>query len=286
MRSGCLVTLLWLAWAVPAQAKPPMWIIRDVDSEMVLFGSVHVLTPGLDWRPTALDTAVAQADDVWFEIPIDQKDDARIANLAAAKGLLSGTQSLFSMLSEEGKVRLNWACVKYGLAPGLIDRLQPWYAEVALASAAFSASGADAASGVEKLLSEQVPKRANRRAFETAEQQIEMFHGASPEAQLASLEVSLQELEHDPQGYDRLVTAWMASDVTTMDHDALAPLRLGAPEIYRRLVRERNSAWLSTLRGRLDGRGRTVVVVGVGHLIGPDGLPAQLRALGYSVEGP
>jgi hypothetical protein len=25
-----------------------------------------------------------------------------------------------------------------------------------------------------------------------------------------------------------------------------------------------------------------VVVVGVGHLIGPDGLPARLRALGYS----
>jgi uncharacterized protein YbaP (TraB family) len=28
------------------------------------------------------------------------------------------------------------------------------------------------------------------------------------------------------------------------------------------------------------------VVVGVGHLIGPDGVPARLRALGYSVTGP
>ena len=208
------------------------------------------------------------------------------ANLAATKGFLSGTQSLFSMLSAGGKARLTRACVRFRLAPGLVDRLQPWYAEVTLASAAFSASGADAASGVEKLLSSQVPERANRRAFETAEQQIELFHGASREAQLASLEISLQELERAPQGYDRLVTAWMSADVTGMDRDALAPLRLGAPEIYRRLVTERNSAWLSTLRNRLDGKGLTVVVVGVGHLIGPDGLPTQLRALGYSVEGP
>jgi hypothetical protein len=36
----------------------------------------------------------------------------------------------------------------------------------------------------------------------------------------------------------------------------------------------------------MKGHGRTVVVVGVGHLIGPDGVPARLRALGYSVTGP
>lgn len=286
MRSGFLVTLLWLACALPGHAKPPMWIIRDADSQMVLFGSVHVLQPSLEWRPDGLDAAIASAQDVWFEIPIDSRDESQIANLAATKGLLSGTQSLFAMLSADGKARLTRACVRFRLAPGLVDRLQPWYAEVTLASAAFSASGADAASGVEKLLSNQVPERANRRAFETAEQQIELFHGASREAQLASLEISLQELEREPQGYDRLVTAWMSADVTGMDRDALAPLRLGAPEIYRRLVTERNSAWLSTLRNRLEGQGLTVVVVGVGHLIGPDGLPTQLRALGYSVEGP
>ena len=32
--------------------------------------------------------------------------------------------------------------------------------------------------------------------------------------------------------------------------------------------------------------GRTVMVVGAGHLAGPDGVPAQLRALGFKVEGP
>ena len=36
----------------------------------------------------------------------------------------------------------------------------------------------------------------------------------------------------------------------------------------------------------LEKHGHTVVIVGIGHLIGPDGGPARLRALGYSVTGP
>jgi uncharacterized protein YbaP (TraB family) len=51
-------------------------------------------------------------------------------------------------------------------------------------------------------------------------------------------------------------------------------------------VVDRNARWMTPLRARMAGSGRTVVVVGVGHLVGSEGLPARFRALGYSVEGP
>jgi uncharacterized protein YbaP (TraB family) len=37
---------------------------------------------------------------------------------------------------------------------------------------------------------------------------------------------------------------------------------------------------------RLNGKGEAVMVVGVGHLVGPDSVPALLRARGVSVDGP
>ena len=49
-----------LTLAFPAFAEPRVWIVRDADSEMLLFGSVHVLPPGLAWRPAALDVALSK----------------------------------------------------------------------------------------------------------------------------------------------------------------------------------------------------------------------------------
>jgi uncharacterized protein YbaP (TraB family) len=52
------------------------------------------------------------------------------------------------------------------------------------------------------------------------------------------------------------------------------------------VVQQRNARWVQALLARLKGSGETVVVVGMGHLVGPDGLPAQMRARGYEVLGP
>ena len=42
-----------------ALAKPPIWIVRDADSTILLFGSVHMLPKGVDWTPPALTDALA-----------------------------------------------------------------------------------------------------------------------------------------------------------------------------------------------------------------------------------
>jgi len=63
-------------------------------------------------------------------------------------------------------------------------------------------------------------------------------------------------------------------------------LKAASPVVYDRLITQRNRRWMRVIERRLDGAGKTVVVVGVGHLVGEAGLPAMLRARGYQVEGP
>ena len=275
-----------ILWASPGWAKPPVWIVRDADSEMILFGSVHVLPPGLDWRPEALAKALPAADDLWFEIPMDPAASAQVGQMAVNMARLAPGRTLQSLLTSRDRTRLAKVCKRLGLSPGQLDPFEPWFAEVLLATAEFQAAGAAASSGVEETLSGAASPHTERRALETARQQLEMFDQAPMADQIASIEDTLRQMEDDPKAYDRLVAAWTAGDVRSLDREALAPLRRAAPEIYRRLVTDRNQAWVGPLNERLKGHGLTIVVVGIGHLIGPGGVPARLRALGYSVQGP
>jgi uncharacterized protein YbaP (TraB family) len=276
------------AWAMAgaAAAEPPVWVVRDADSEMVLFGSVHVLPQGLAWEPAALAQALGAADDLWFELPIDPASEAETSRLANLNGVLAPDESLFRMLGPADSARLQKLAAAYDVSPALLDRLKPWLAEIALAAGAYKKAGADASAGVEQAVAGLAPPSAQRRAFETPAEQIGLLSGGPMEEQLASLRETMGEMETEPDQYHVLVKAWVDGDVATLDREALAPLRDTLPGLFRRMVADRNARWTRVLDERLKGHGRTVVVVGVGHLLGPGGLPDRLRALGYSVTGP
>lgn len=275
-----------LAAAAPASAKPPVWIVRDHDSTIVLFGSVHMLPPGLDWRPQALDTAIQGAEDLWFELPLDPADAQAAAQLAVKKGALPNGQKLSDRLSPKGRKRLEAAARRMNLSINTLNRMRPWLAEVTLGVAQLAGGGANGSDGVERTLDKEAPATAKRQAFETVEQQIGFFADAPEKDQIASLEDSLREMEKSPDTYGKLVSAWMAGDVKAIEREGLKPMRHASPLIYRRLVIERNARWAETIAERLQGSGETVMVVGAAHLIGKDGVPAMLRRRGIAVEGP
>jgi uncharacterized protein YbaP (TraB family) len=275
-----------LAFAGAAAAEPPVWVVKDKDSEIVLFGSVHVLPPNMEWTPPVLVQALKDADDLWFELPIDPQSEADTAAMATQVGVLPPDGSLFKLLSPQDSALMSRMAEAYAVSPVLLDRLQPWLAEIALAGGAYHKVGADANTGVEKVIAGMATPRAKREAFETPAEQIALLSGGPLDEQIASLRETMHEMEDKPDEFQTLVNAWMAGDIKTLDREALDPIRKSSPELFRRLVTDRNARWTQILDTRMKGHGHTVVVVGVGHLIGPDGVPARLRALGYSVTGP
>ena len=78
----------------------------------------------------------------------------------------------------------------------------------------------------------------------------------------------------------------MAADLPALERDDFETLADIAPAAYRRLIVDRNRRWARVLARLAKRGGVTVVVVGAGHLVGPDGVPALLRARGLAVEGP
>ncbi|HEX6860340.1 MAG TPA: TraB/GumN family protein [Caulobacteraceae bacterium] len=280
-----LPLLAGLALAAPACAKPPVWVVRDADSQIILFGSVHLLPPGLDWRPEALDAALKSADDLWFEMPLGATESREAAQLWYAKGVLPEGEKLSDKLSPRGRKRLAEAAERAHLDMQAVDRMRPWLAEVMLSIALLSGEGANGSDGVERTIDALAPKSAERRAFETSDQQLLYFAEAPESEQIASLENSLKD-DQKPGGFGKLVSAWMAADLKALSRLGLEPMRKRTPVLYSRLVTERNARWADQIAERLAGSGETVMVVGAAHLIGKDGVPAMLRRRGIAVQGP
>ena len=284
--SGALLSAaLWLAPAA-AGAQPPVWVVKDRDSTIVLFGSVHLLPPGTDFRPQALKDALAQAEDVWFEAPMDAAGLSAATNAALAHAFLPEGRTLSALLTPAGRARLAAIAKSLGVPVEQLDRLQPWYAELTVQEGLFEQMGIKGADGVEEQLWGGLSPKAKRVTLETPEQQIGFFAEAPMNEQLASLEQTLKDAPKARTDYQQLLAAWLGADVHLLEKKVLEPLRKSSPGLYRRVVAQRNANWVAAIDRRLKGKGETLIVVGMGHLIGPDGVPAQLRRRGYQVEGP
>jgi hypothetical protein len=277
---------IFFASAGVAQAKPPVWTVANGRGVVVIFGSIHLLPAGLDWRPEPLTSALAKADVLYFELPVDDATFAQAAGLFAARGLLPPKDSLSAHLPSPVNERLRRMAAEMAVPAESLDRMRPWFAEVTLSVLDDLRSGGEVAEGVERQIQALAPANAQRRAFESPRYQIDLLAGTPEADQIASLDETLVEIEDRPKTFQRLVREWMAGDLAGLETDALQPLERTSPTIYRRLITDRNRRWSDVIRGMLDHPGTTVVVVGIGHLLGPKGVPALLRARGLKVAGP
>jgi uncharacterized protein YbaP (TraB family) len=286
--AGALAAVILTAGltAGAARAQPPVWTIHGQTGEVVLFGSVHLLPRGVDWRPPALTAALARADAIWFELPLDQATSETAARLARKRERLPVGDSLWAHLTPAETARLTRAAARVGVPVQALGALRPWMADLALSTAQDAQAGAVAAEGVEARLQSDAPPGARRHALETVTQQIGFLAGGGLDDQIASLDETAREITEEPDLFHRTVTAWLAGDLAALEREDLAPMRAAAPAAYRRLILERNRRWTRILARLARRPGVTVVVVGAGHLIGPDGVPAGLRAAGLAVEGP
>jgi hypothetical protein len=82
---------------------------------------------------------------------------------------------------------------------------------------------------------------------------------------------------------DELSRQWRAGEVEPVEALLLEGFRQ-FPDLFERMVTERNDAWMMPIEMLLAGEQDALVVVGALHLVGEGGVVEMLRKRGYSVE--
>ncbi|HYE44272.1 MAG TPA: TraB/GumN family protein [Caulobacter sp.] len=267
----------------PALAQPAMWVIRDHDSTIYLFGTVHLLKPETKWRTPKYDKAFASADEIWLEIN-DSDDAAALQSLVMTLGM-DPANPLSKKLSADEYRRFSAVANKVGLPPAAIDTMKPWLAGITLSVMPMLKAGYDPNSGVESIIKADGKVGSKViRAFETSEQQLKFFDSMPVAQQIEFLMSSVDDIDEGPAVLDKLVVDWAKGDIKALEDDLVTPMRDEYPALYKVLLVDRNAAWAVTLEERLKGSGVSFVAVGSAHLIGPDSVQALLAKRGIKAE--
>lgn len=277
-----------LALSGCAGAKgPAVWRLADADSDVVLFGTVHILPPDLKWRSPALDRAFAEADTVWFETETDAAAQSRIAALIRTLGENKPGVTLTSLLPTADQRDLAAACQKLRIDCALMQKARPWLAAVQLSVAYVLAQGQAPDSGVERVLEAEAQQAGKiRNYFETTEQQLTFFANLPMDVEIGFLRSTLKEILQSSDTASAMNRAWALGDTATLEAYLSEMTKEAGPEIYAALIVDRNRAWTEEIDRIMKGRGKVFIAVGAAHLLGPDSVPAMLRAKGYKVDGP
>ncbi len=268
-------------------ATPAMWRISDADSDYILLGTFHVLPKGFDWRSEAVNAAFAKADTVYFEIEADSPEARSTAvNVMMTEGFNKPGVTLSGMLDGAEAQALKTICAELGLPFAGVDPMRPWNAFLTLSVQFVINQGFDPGHGVDSvLLKESRARGKNIRYFETLEEQLAFFTTLAPDIEKKLLEITLRDWDQQAAAFDDLFRAWASGDVDFIDEQMNDAMRADAPEVYQRLIVERNLAWANELDAALKNEsGAGFVAVGAGHLVGGAySVPALLAAKGYDV---
>ncbi|MDF2384712.1 TraB/GumN family protein [Nostoc ellipsosporum NOK] len=264
------------------QADPALWVVKDDDTTLYLFGTVHVLKPGIAWFRGGVKQAFDKSDTLVLELVMPP--DAEMQKIVAELGTAQGGPPLPEQLPPAEAARMRAALPEYGMAPDSLDRAEPWLAATLLSVMPLRRLGYDDKQGAERVLTDAARAGGKRiEGLETARQQLGYFDALPLPAQRKLLIETIDDLPRAGSKIDRAVAAWRKGDA-----DGLAKLvnedMASAPEVTEALLVRRNRNWADWIQRRMARPGTVFMAVGAGHLAGEASVQAELAKRGLKVE--
>lgn len=267
--------------AAITDADPALWVVKDADTTIYLFGTVHILRPGLGWFDEGVKTAFDGSDRLVLELvePSQAESQALFGKLA----IDTSGKTLRSKMSEADRATYEAAMGKIGMPAAALDPLEPWAAAVTLSVIAIQKQGFDVNSGVEKQLS-AAAKAANKpiEGVETMEYQLGVFDNIAEAEQIKFLTETARMIDDSGTFMDRMVGLWAKPDPESLGR--MMNEGLTSRALYDALLTRRNANWARWIDTQMQKSGTIFMAVGAGHLAGPTSVQALLPAYGLSAE--
>lgn len=249
-----------LAVATPATAAdvqpaaPAMFVVRDADTTIYIFGTFHALDGQSQWFASQVKDAFEQSNELVLETVVPERPTFVPTALP-------------------------------GFRPPSVTPSASFLATTRMAINAGKSQGMQVGNGADMVLRHVAEAEGKSvQGLETFQFQLDMFNRMPasppatpvPSAKAARANTSMNSLSH---AMVDMQSAWKRGDQAVFVR-MLGQLKAASPDTYRMLFTERNERWADWIRARMQTPGTVFVAVGAGHLAGQDSLLVRLAERG------
>jgi uncharacterized protein YbaP (TraB family) len=236
-------------------ADPAMFVVKDQDTVVYIFGTFHALDGKADWFNDEVKTA------------FDQSGELVLETLVPEGPVVPAVQPI---------ARQQFSAV----APSA-----SFLATTRMAINAGKSQGMNVGNGADMVLRRAAEVAGKRvEGLETLESQFAMFNRlpAPPRSETprAGSPVEMNgQMQDLSKAMADMQSAWKHGDQSVFV-SMLSQLQRSSPDTYRMMFTERNQRWADWIAGRMETPGVVFVAVGAGHLAGKDSVLVRLAEQG------
>jgi len=282
-----LIALIAAAVQIPASveaAGPAIWELKGSGGSVLLLGSIHLMKKSDYPLPPAVQEAYDSSDRLLMELDIDDLDPIAAQGLIVSMGRLDDGRTLRDVMGRRDYAKASDKISAMGMDLEMLAALKPWFVAITVMNMQMMQLGFQPQYGLEQYLSGLARKDGKPiDGLETMEFQLGVFDGLPEKTQSRLLLQTLDETADMEERLDVMTSTWRSGDMNTMARE-LEKSFSEYPDLYDRLVVDRNRQWTERLIDLSDSAQDTLVVVGALHLVGRDSVIEMLRSRGQRVE--
>jgi uncharacterized protein YbaP (TraB family) len=228
-----------------------------------------------------VEQALASCELFWNETPKPGPDTPALV----MKYGVDPAAPLDSWLSPPDQARVAALGAVLGVQAPSLAAARPWLAVQMLQGAANASRGLKPEHSPDGLLTARAAELGIpiRSEFPTTGDNLAAFASLPRDAEVQFLLWTLDSIEAGPAAADARQRRWAIGDLSLEEADAPA-VQSRYPDFYAHLVIARNHGWVPRIQQLVETRTPALVLVGAGHMVGPESIPELLAAQGLPLE--
>jgi uncharacterized protein YbaP (TraB family) len=279
-----LSILLVLLFCTQSLAESSVWKVQKDGSVIYLGGTFHLLRQSDFPLPIEFEQAYRASDVLVFETDLEKFSDPSTQQKLMAKAIYSDGSTIDEHLSPQTYNLLNEYFASNGMPIAAFKQFKPSIVVLAITVMELAKLGVTQ-EGVDMFLYELAAvDNKITEGLETVEEQISFVVGMGEGNEDAFVTHSIRDLATIKQKFGSMVDAWKRGDAKKLNDLMIAEFKTKTPKLYEELITDRNVNWLPMIDAYQKTLQKEFILVGVGHLVGPDGIVEALKQKGYKVE--